>query len=106
MGRFRLLLILMLVAAVDLGSPVLPQASEAAEEFQETTHARLIERGGRHAHSADAVLTDARRSSTTASEALERAVSSPIPQSRAGSAPILLMPYRWQIQLRSARAQR
>ena len=40
MGRFRLLLILMLVAAVDLGSPVLPQASEAAEEFEETTHAR------------------------------------------------------------------
>ena len=40
MGRFRLLLILMLVAAVDLGSPVLPQAGEAAEEFEEATHAR------------------------------------------------------------------
>ena len=40
MGRFRLLLILMLVAAVDLGSPVLPQAAEAAEEFEEATHAR------------------------------------------------------------------
>ena len=30
----------MLVAAVDLGSPVLPQAGEAAEEFEEATHAR------------------------------------------------------------------
>ena len=40
MGRFRLLLILMLVAAVDLGSPVLPQAAEAAEEFEEAAHAR------------------------------------------------------------------
>ena len=40
MGRLRLLLILMLVAAVDLGSPVLPQAAEASEEFEEATHAR------------------------------------------------------------------
>ncbi len=40
MGRFRLLLILMLVAAVDLGSPVLPQAAEASEEFEEAAHAR------------------------------------------------------------------
>jgi hypothetical protein len=95
MGRFRLLLILMLVAAVDLGSPVLPQASEAAEEFEETTHARRRVRRSLHVEAATpaAVRKVAlavprpvpRRPSTRSSAAPVRKLPPPLPESSSAS---------------------
>jgi hypothetical protein len=40
MRNLRLLLILVLAAVMDLGSPVLPEAQEAFEEFEEAAHGR------------------------------------------------------------------
>jgi len=40
MGSLRFLLILMLTVVMDLGSPVVPEASEAFEEFEEAAHGR------------------------------------------------------------------